>query len=269
MVASFITGSFFMGGISAYLILKNENITISGKALRLAVISGTIASFAALFPTGHFHSEQVAHTQPEKFAAIEGLYKDTDKPPMVLFALVSTRPPNLSAKIEIPGLLGLLAFGDPNADIKSLADFPSDEVPQGAELWLSFVSYHNMIILGMFFIGMMILGLYIIIRKKETDKNSFISRWWLRLMVISIPLPIAACEFGWVAAEVGRQPWIVYKMLKTKDAASITVGSGEILFSIIMFGLIYILLGALWIFLLLRKINRNPFDISTNGKEVY
>ncbi|MGD9202017.1 MAG: cytochrome ubiquinol oxidase subunit I [Chitinispirillia bacterium] len=269
VIASFITGSFFMGGISAYLILKNETIAISGKALRLSVIFGATASFAALFPTGHLHSEQVAHTQPEKFAAIEGLYQDAEKPPMVLFALVSTDPPKLNAKIEIPGLLGLIAFGDPNADIKSLKDFPDDEVPRGAELWLSFVSYHNMIILGMFFIGMMLLGLFLIIRKEETDKTSFISRWWLRLMVISIPLPIAACEFGWVAAEVGRQPWIVYKMLKTKDAASITVGSGEILFSIIMFGLIYLLLGALWVFLLYKKINQNPFNISSNGKEAY
>jgi len=269
MVASFIAGSFFMGGISAYLVLKNESINLSGKSLRLSVIFGTIASIAALFPTGHLHSEQVARTQPEKFAAIEGLYENVDKPPLVLFALLSTDPPVLKAKIGIPGLLGLIAFGDINADIKSLADFPSDEVPKGAELWLSFVSYHNMIILGMFFIGMMTLGVLLIVRKKETDKTSFISRWWLRLMVLSIPLPIAACEFGWVTAEVGRQPWIVYKILKTKDAASITVGSGEILFSIIMFGLIYLLLGALWIFLLYKKINENPFNAVPHGKEAY
>ena len=107
-------------------------------------------------------------------------------------------------------------------------------------------------------VGMMFLGGFLIWRKQETDTGRFLSRWWLRLMVISIPLPLAACEFGWVTAEVGRQPWIVYKLLKTQDAASITVGAGEILFSIIMFGLIYLLLGAIYVFLLTRKVRLGP-----------
>ncbi|MDX2419415.1 MAG: cytochrome ubiquinol oxidase subunit I [Xanthomonadales bacterium] len=260
IVASLITGAFFMGGISAYLVLKKRSIEVSGRSLKLSVGFGIIASFLAVFPTGHFHAEQVARTQPEKFAAIEGLYddSDSDRAPMVLFALPFTDPPELKATVEIPGLLGFMAFGDPNAEIKNLRDFPPDEVPKGAELWLSFVSFHNMVILGMFFIGMMCLGALLIWKKREQDTDSFISRWWLKLMVVATFLPVAANEFGWVTAEVGRQPWIVYKMLRTADGISATVSAGEILTSIIMFGLIYLLLGALWLYLLATKINMGP-----------
>ena len=141
-----------------------------------------------------------------------------------------------------------MAFGDVDAHVKGIRDFPPDTVPQGAELWLSFVSFHNMVILGTFFIAVCGLGLLLLWRKSLFDKP-----WFLWLLAFSIPLPLAAIQFGWIAAEVGRQPWIVYGLLKTKDAASIAVSAGEILFSLILFSLIYLALGALWIFLLARK----------------
>jgi cytochrome bd ubiquinol oxidase subunit I len=258
MVGALITGSFFMGGISAWFVLQARQLDISGRSLKLAVIFGAFATIAAVFPTGHTHARQVAHTQPEKFAAIEGLYTSDDGAPMVLFALPFTDPPELKAKVEIPGLLGYMAFGDPEAPVETLSDFPADETPQGAELWLSFVSFHNMVILGMFFIGMTLLGTFLIWKRKALDTHWWMSRWWLKLMVVAIPLPVIANEFGWIVAEVGRQPWIVYRVLRTSDAASVSVSSGEILFSIIMFGCIYLLLLALWIFLLAKKILHGP-----------
>ena len=265
MVGALITGSFFMGGISAWFVLRGRGLGIADRSLKLAVIFGAFAAVAAVFPTGHAHARQVAHTQPEKFAAIEGLYTSDDGAPMVLFALPFTKPPELKAKVEIPGLLGYMAFGDPDAEFETLSDFPADEVPQGAELWLSFVSFHNMVILGMFFIGMTLLGTFLIWKRRATDTKWWVSRWWLKLMVVAIPLPIVANEFGWVVAEVGRQPWIVYKVLRTDEAASISVTSGEILFSMIMFGCIYLLLLALWIYLLSKKVMHGPGDALENS----
>jgi len=258
IVATCIAGAFFVAGVSALLILRKQSRELAGRSLKLAVGFGLVASLLAAFPTGHFHAEQVAHTQPAKFAALEGLYTSEHDSPLVLFALPQTKPPELRATIEVPGVLGWMAFGDPDAEIKALSDFPSDETPQGAELWLSFVSFHNMVGLGTIFIGLTGLGVLLTRKRKWPDPKSGIAKWWLRAMVLATPLPVAACEFGWVAAEVGRQPWIVQGMLRTRDAASVTVSAGEILTSIILFGVVYLLLGSLWFFLLWHKVRKGP-----------
>ena len=163
-----------------------------------------------------------------------------------------------STTIEVPGVLSWLAFGDANAPIRGIEDFPEDEVPQGAELWFSFVSFHNMVALGSLFVLITGLGMLFLWRKTITEK-----KWWLKVFFFAIPLPILACQFGWIAAEVGRQPWIVYGELKTADAASVTVGAGEILFSMILFGLIYACLGCLWLFLLSKKVKHGPEPMAT------
>ena len=268
IVATLITGAFFMGGIAAYFVIKKRHLDIASRALKLSLVVGFVASLAATWPTGHHHAIQVAKTQPEKFAAIEGLYTKEDRHPLVLFAFPITDPPALRARLGLDGMLGWMTYGDPDAPIKSLEEFPPDQVPKGAELWISFVSFHTMVLLGMIFIGLTGLGLILLWRKRAFDTDSFISRWWLRLMVVAIPLPVLANEFGWTAAEVGRQPWVVYKLMRTDAAASITVSAGEILFSIIMFGIIYLLLGAMWIFLLYTKIQRGPDPATTVSEEV-
>jgi cytochrome d ubiquinol oxidase subunit I len=249
ITASLVCGSFFMAGFSAILLLRNRSGAAARKTLALALVAGFVFSVLVAFPTGHEHARQVAETQPEKFAAIEGLYIGQERAPLVLFGLLSPTPPELKAKVEVPSLLSWMAFGDVNAHVKGIHDFPPGTVPQGAELWLSFVSFHNMVILGGFFIAVTGLGLLFLLRKSLPDK-----RWFLWVLALSIPLPWAAIQFGWIAAEVGRQPWIVYGLLKTKDAASIAVSAGEILFSLILFSLIYLALGALWLFLLARKV---------------
>ncbi len=257
--AALITGAFFVAGISAYMIIKNIGVDVAKKALRLALIFGLIVSVLELFPLGHHHAKQVAQTQPEKFAAMEGLYSGQSQAPLVLFGLVkATAPPGLDAKMEIPGLLSWMAFGDIDAHVQGLNEFASDEIPP---LWLTFVSFHNMVILGIFFIGATLLGVFLLYRKRLYN-----AKWFLKLLVISIPLPVAACQFGWVAAEVGRQPWVVYKVLRTSDALSLTVSKGEIWFSLILFGLIYLFLGILYVYLLLREVKHGPE--SDTGKEV-
>ncbi len=255
--AALIAGAFLMAGVSAYLLLKNSRDPLARKSLRLAVYFGLIVALLEVFPFGHESGRQVAATQPEKFAAIMGVYTSQTHAPIALFAVPFDHPPELKAKIEIPGLLSWLAFGDINAKVKGINEFPPDELPP---LFTTFVSYHNMVVLGMYFIGIMALSAWLIRSNKIWDK-----RWLLKLLVISIPLPLVACQFGWVAAEVGRQPWIVYKLMKTKDAFSATLSAGEVLFSIVLFGLIYLFLLAMYIFLLKKKIDVGP---ETAGKGV-
>jgi cytochrome d ubiquinol oxidase subunit I len=254
MDAALIAGAFLMAGISGYLIVKGKETETAKKSLKLAVIFGLIVSLMEVFPFGHEHAKQVAQTQPEKFAATQGLYTSQSGAPIAIFALPVTQPPELKAKIEIPGLLSWLAFGDVNAHIKGINEFPADEIPP---LWMTFVSYHNMVALGMYFILVMVIASY-----KLWKGTLWQSKKFLMLLFWSIPLPVAACQFGWVAAEVGRQPWIVYKLMRTSEAVSITVSAGEILFSIILFGLIYLLLFVLFVYYLMKEINHGPAPLT-------
>lgn len=247
IAACLVAGAFVVAGVAAYRLLVNRKDAIGRRGLRLAVVWGLVAAIVVAFPTGHEHARQVARTQPAKFAAIEGLYTSEAGAPMVLFGLVQNQPPNLMARVHlpIPGLLSWLALGDANATIRGIAEFPEDEWPP---LWLTFVSFHNMVILGTLFVALMAWGVLQRWRGRLEEQ-----RWYLKLLVAAIPLPIVAIQFGWVAAEVGRQPWIVYGLLRTADAHSTTVSAREILVSMGLFGVIYLLLGALWLFVMVRE----------------
>ncbi|MBI5501879.1 MAG: cytochrome ubiquinol oxidase subunit I [Deltaproteobacteria bacterium] len=250
LLASLVAGAFFMAGVSARMTLKGKGGDVAPRTLRLALAVGLAASVLVAFPSGHEHARQVAHTQPAKFAAIEGLYATQHGAPMVFFALPGVESPHLHASLEIPNVLSYLAFGDPHARVQGIEDFPPDEIPP---LWLTFVSFHNMVLLGLLFIGLSLLGVLLWWRKK-LDR----SRRFLWMILLASPLPLAACQFGWAAAEVGRQPWIVYKLLRTSDAASAAVAPSEILASIILLGLVYLLLLGLYLFLLRREIDHGP-----------
>ena len=256
--AALISGAFFMAGVSAYLVYKNKGGEISKKALKVAIIFGLIVSLLEVFPFGHEHGKEVARTQPEKFAAIQGLYTSKTGAPIALFAFPTQPPPKLRAPIEIPGLLSWLAFGDIHARIQGINEFPKDDIPP---LFITFVAYHNMVLLGMLFILLMIIAVIKLIKNTLSGSKKF-----LKLLVWAIPFPLLACQLGWISAEVGRQPWIVYKLLRTSEAASITVSASEILFSIILFAVIYILLGSILIYLLVKKIKQGPESVT--GEEV-
>lgn len=245
--AALISGAFFMAGIAAYLIRKGNQVEIAHRALKFAIIFGFIVSILEVFPFGHEHGRQVAATQPEKFAVMHGLYTTQEGAPVAIFAFPTDKPPTLKAKIEIPGVLSFLAFGDFKAKVRGVNEFPKENLPP---FFLTFVSYHNMVLLGVYFILILGLGTWKIYRNTLLESKKF-----LRVLVWSIPLPLAACQLGWIAAEVGRQPWIVYNLMRTKDAVSISVGAGEIMFSIILFGLIYTLLLYTFLKLLMKKVN--------------
>lgn len=262
IVASLIAGAFFMAGISAYLVLKNKGADVARRTLKISLIFGLVFSVVELFPSGHHHAIQVARTQPEKFAVIEGLVHGQTAAPAVVFGIPSEEPPKLNYAIEVPGLLSLMASGDVDARVEGIEDLRAAGHPTPPFV-LTFISFHTMVGLGMFFIGMTTLGVFLLYRKKLYD-----TRWYLKLLLWSIPLPLLACQLGWIVAEVGRQPWVVYRILKTADAYSANVAGGEILFSIIMFGLIYLVLGALYIFILARKVKHGPQMLPTKEARV-
>jgi len=252
MAACLTAGAFLAAGISARLILQGRGGEGPRKTIRLSLLLGLAASAALLFPTGHFHARQVARTQPEKFAAMEGLFEGRARAAAVVFGIPSDDPPRLRFRVEIPGALSLMVHDRLDGFVPGLEDLRRAGRPL-PPFALTFASFHAMVGLGMAFIGITALGVFLLWRGRF-----FGARGYLRLLPWVIPLPLVACELGWVAAEVGRQPWVVYGLLRTAEAHSPNVPAGEVLFSILGFGLIYLLLGAVYVFLLVRKVRRGP-----------
>jgi cytochrome d ubiquinol oxidase subunit I len=241
IIAGWITGSLLLAGISAYYILKKRLLEYSKILLRISLIIFITCSIIQLF-TGHLHSVQVANTQPEKMAAYESLWETQRFAPFSIFAIPDEKNAKNVFYIGIPGLLSFLIDFNPGYEVKGLLEFPRDERPP---VILPFYSYHIMIFLGFYFILISIIGIYLFLKKKIYDE-----KWYLKILLYSIPLPYLANEFGWIGAEVGRQPWAVYKVLKTKDAISLSVPAGQILFSLIMFSIIYTFLLIIFIYLM-------------------
>ena len=252
MVASWIAGAFLMAGISAYLILNNRRAEVARKTLKISLIVGLIASVTALFPSGHHHAQQVARTQPEKLAAMEAVIHGQKAAPLTIFGIPSEEPPRMDYAIGIPGLLSWMAFGDADAHVSGLEDLREQGHPTPPFV-MTFLCFHLMVGLGTFFIALTALGVFLLVKKRLYE-----TRWYLKLLLWAIPLPLVATQVGWIVAEVGRQPWVVYRLLKTADAFSQNVAAGEVLFSIVMFGLIYLALGVLYVFILVRKVKQGP-----------
>ena len=249
MNACLICGGMLMAGVSAYLVLKNRDNSSAAKTLRLGLVVAAIASIVALFPTGHQHARQVARTQPEKLATFEGLIHSQKRAPLMIFGIPADNPPRVDYALRIPGMLSLLIFDDINASVQGIENLRQDGHPT-PPLVPVFVAFHFMVGLGTLFIVLNTFGVWLLVRGRLEK-----SRWYLRLLPWAIPLPLASCQFGWMVAEIGRQPWLVYRLLKTADAYSTNVGGAEILFSLIVFSSIYLALGALYLFLLLKMVS--------------
>lgn len=257
MDATLIASAFFVMGISAWFILKKRNVEMMKRSLRMGLILAFITSALAL-GLGHWHAIQVADTQPAKLAAIEGLFKTQKKAPLLIFGVPDGQAEKVHGNVGIPGGLSFLISGNPDLKVKGLNAFPRDEWPPILPV---FVSFHVMVALGTFFIFFTLLGLYLMFKKKLYDTG-----WYLTAALFSIPLPIIAIELGWITAEVGRQPWIVQGLLKTKDAVSVTVPAWQILLSIVLFSIIYLVLGMVWLNLLGQAVRKGPEE-ATAGRE--
>ncbi|MBN1653219.1 MAG: cytochrome ubiquinol oxidase subunit I [Deltaproteobacteria bacterium] len=244
-----IAGSFFILGISAYFLLRGEHREFAKRSFSIALFIGFFSS-ALIVPLGHFHGVQVAQTQPAKLAALEGIWETQSDAPLLIFGIPNREKEKTDFELGIRGLLSIGVGGTRDTVVQGLKDFPKDQWPP---LLPSFASFHLMVGLGFYFVALTGLAVLLLWRKKLYDNRLFL---WLTLF--SLPLPIVANELGWMAAEIGRQPWVVYGLMRTEDAVSQVVPASQILTSIILFSLIYLLLFALWIYLLKHKINKGP-----------
>jgi cytochrome d ubiquinol oxidase subunit I len=240
--AAIICGAFIVAGVSAYHLLKNNGDMVARKALRMALIIALIASALELFPFGHEHARQVGKHQPEKLAAFEGLMEGGPYAPITLFGIPTND--KIIGAVRFPWALSMLVGFKPSTVVHGLNEFlPEDRPP----VFIPFIGFHVMVGLGTLFIALSAYGAFQLWRGKL-----FEDKWLLRGFVAAIPLPVIACQAGWAVTEVGRQPWIVYHMLRTKDAVSVSVPASSIAISLVMFLVLYALLFALYLFLVCR-----------------
>lgn len=240
--------AFFVLSVSAFYLLKKKHRDFAIGSIKIAVIVALFASIMQLV-TGHSSADTVAETQPAKLAAFEGHYPASAPAGAYLLGWVDEENESVSG-IEIPGLLSFLVYWDSSIPVTGLRSFPPEDRPP---VNLVFQSYHLMVAIGMFLILISMIAAFYWWRKKLFD-----CRWFLTLLVFSVLLPQLANQLGWFSAEVGRQPWIVYGLLRTSDAISVSVSAGEVITSLILFTLIYILLFALFVYLLNEKIQHGP-----------
>lgn len=243
-----IMGTFLLLSVSAYYILKKKHKVFSHFSLKLSLITGLIFLILQLF-SGDRSAQLAAKYQPTKFAAMEAIYETRPHAPFALIGWVDTKNEKLHA-IAIPGLLSYLTYRDFDATIVGLSEFPKEDWP-----WVPgvFYSYHTMVYAWGLMMIVVLLG-FILWKKQRIDQT----RWFLWAAIYSMILPYLANLAGWFTAEWGRQPWIVYNVMRTAAGASKVVSSGQVLGSLIMFIAIFSLLGALFVFLLNEKIQAGP-----------
>lgn len=245
--AAYILGAFFVMGISAYHLLRKQHIEVFTRSFRIALVFGLISSILVVVE-GHMHGADLAEKQPTKLAAMESHWETTTNAPIYLFTVPDEKNERNALEIgPIPGALSILAFHDSNAEVKGLKGFPPEDRPP---VLISFTSFRLMAGLGFYFVLMTVVGWVLRNRLLESPR-------YLKLMLYSIPLPYIANELGWVLAEVGRQPWIVYGLMRTEDAASV-IATSQVFISLVAFILAYGALGAIGAFLMVRAVKKGP-----------
>ena len=252
-------GAFLVVSVSAWYLLKKRHEEFARASLRVGLAVGLAASLLQLV-SGHSSGVGVAKNQPAKLAAFEGLYETTAQAPLTLFGWVDEKTETVKGWVAIPGLLSYLALGDASKPVRGLRDFkPEDRPPVN----FSFQCYHIMVAAGFGMIVVAGLGfLYF------WHGSLFEKRWLLWLLALSVLGPQIANQAGWFAAEVGRQPWIVYGLLRTPDGLSAVVKADTVLAAIVLFSAVYLLLFAVFVYLLNDKFQHGPdaADLTPSGK---
>jgi cytochrome d ubiquinol oxidase subunit I len=251
MVGSLITASFVVGGTAAFYLLSARHVPVAGKFLRVSVIAGAVSTLMAAFPTGDAHAKLVLAHQPVTFAAMEGHFHTERGAGLTLIGQPDMDSLTLDNPITLPRMLSFLTHQRWDSEIRGLSSFPRDQWPDNVPLL--YYAYHVMAGLGSLFIGVMGLSAFLLWRGKL-----FENRATLWLLMLSLPLPFVANTAGWMTAELGRQPWLVYGLMRTKDGSSEHVSAGTTLFSLIGFMGLYALLSLLFFFLITRIVGQGP-----------
>ena len=251
-------GAFLVVSVSAYYLLKGTFEEFARRSLRVGAGLALVASIGSL-ATGHLGAEGVSRNQPAKLAAMEAHYPASAPADLYVFGWVDEAKERVYG-VAVPGMLSWMLHGDANAPVTGLLAFAPEDRPP---VQLVFQSYHLMIAIGMGLVGLSLAGAFYAARRGARPP-----RWLLRLSVISVLGPQIANQAGWMTAEAGRQPWIVYGLMRTSEGVSRAVSADAVVFSLVLFTLIYTLLFALFLFLLNAKITHGPLaeDLAASPK---
>jgi len=250
LMGALIAGSFVVAGIGAYYLLSERELALGRRFLRSGVIVAAICTTLAAFPTGDRNAANVTTYQPVKLAAMEGLFTTQRGAPLAIIGMPDAKTRTLIDPIAVPDLLSFLAYSNFRANVKGLDAYAKTLWPP---VELTYYAYHVMIGLGTIFSGIAFLAALLLWRG-----SLYRCRPMLWVLLLAIPFPYIANEAGWVVTEVGRQPWIIYGLMRTSEAPSSTVVAGETMFTLIGFAGMYFLLGVLFLYLVLREIAIGP-----------
>lgn len=251
MSGAVITGSFVMTAIGAYYLLHNRHVDQAKIYIRTGVIAGILASSLQLFPTGDGQGKMIARHQPGTLAAMEGLYATQEGAPLHIIGQPDVEKKKMDNPLSIPKMLSFLTYKRWNAEVKGMDAFPRENLPDNVPLL--YFSYHIMVGLGTIFIAVMLVSVFLLWRGKLFD-----AKWMLWVLMLSAPFPYIANTAGWITAEIGRQPWLVYGLLRTKDGYSTMVSAGNGWFTLLGFMGMYTVLSILFLFLVYRQISQGP-----------
>ena len=251
-VASLLTSSFVVASIGAFYILRQKNIEFGQLFLKTGVIFGLVSSILLAIPTGDWNAKNVATDQPGTFAAMEGIF-ETEKAgaEIILIGQPNMVEKKIDNKIAVPNILSFLTYQDWNTQIPGMDQFKKEELPDNIPAL--YYSYHIMVGLGTIFIAILGLAAFLLWRKKLYSIKPLL---WVIMFLV--PFPYIANLTGWYTAELGRQPYLVYGLLKTSDGISPTVSSGNTLFTLLGFVALYMLLGLLFLVLVGKTIHEGP-----------
>ncbi|MGA8621328.1 MAG: cytochrome ubiquinol oxidase subunit I [Candidatus Sulfotelmatobacter sp.] len=251
MSGAVITGAFVMCSLGAFYVLENRFAEHGKVFLRIGVIAGVISSVAQIFPTGDLQGKYTARHQPAAIAAMEGLFHSEAGAPIVLIGQPDEETQHIDNPIVVNDVLSFLIYGTTKAEVEGLDRFPRDQWP--SPLPLLFYSYHIMAGLGTYFAALMVVAALFLWRGKL-----FHTRWLLWPLLLSFPFPYIANTAGWMTAEIGRQPWVVYGLIRVPEGYSKHVSSGNALFTLLGFMGMYTVLSILFTVLVYRIIDSGP-----------
>ncbi|HTZ75866.1 MAG TPA: cytochrome ubiquinol oxidase subunit I [Candidatus Aquilonibacter sp.] len=251
MSAAVITGSFVMAATGAFYLLSQRHIEYAKTFVRLGVIVGLIASCAQLFPTGDEQGRMVADNQPATLAAMEGLFQTQRSAPILILGQPDVENQRLENPIEVPSMLSFLTYRQWNSEVRGLDAFPRSDWPD--KIPLLYFSYHIMVGLGTLFIALLVFAAFLLWRGRL-----YHSKPMLWALMVAVPFPYIATTAGWITAEVGRQPWLIYGLMRTSAGISPLVSSGSAWFTLIGFLGMYGVLAILFLFLIYREVEHGP-----------
>ncbi len=251
MIGSVATAAFVMASIGAFYMLSGKHEPYAKTFLRVGVVAGLAASLLMPFPTGDGQGRNIARHQPATLAAMEGLFETVEGAPLAIVGQPDVEKRKLDNPLLIPRMLSFLTYQRWSAEVKGLDAFPEDQWPDNIPLL--YYSYHIMVGLGTIFIAVMAAAGW-----KLWRGRLFGCRPMLWVLMMMLPFPYIANTAGWITAEVGRQPWVIYGLMRTSEGASMNVSAGNTMFTLIGFMGIYVVLSILFLFLVQREIAHGP-----------